>query len=259
MNRSKEMNRLFQIAARSEANVLILGATGTGKTTLAREIHDHSTRKERPFVAINLATLHEGTLESELFGHERGSFTSADSKRVGRLELANSGTVFLDEVGDLSLRLQARLLDFLHSRRICPVGGNRDTYLNVRVIAATHRDLSFLVRKREFREDLLHRLRVITMETQSLKDRGDDFGRIVHACLEDVCAITKRSVHSLSAAVAEALERYSWPGNFRELRNVLEFAVLAAEGSVIHLEHLPTWFLCSPLAPESTNSNLSNP
>jgi DNA-binding NtrC family response regulator len=232
----------LKIACRSEATVLITGPTGSGKTCLARRIHDESARRGKPFITVNLASLHEGTIESELFGHERGAFTGADSRRVGRLELANGGTVFLDEVGELSLRLQARLLEFLQSRTITPVGGNRESRLDVRVIAATHRNLSRAVEKGEFREDLFHRLRVISIGLKSLAERHEEFGELVHACLADACASAGRSVHRISGEVANRFESYRWPGNLRELRNVLEYAVLASDGPEILPSDLPDWF-----------------
>lgn len=237
------MNDWMKIATKGDANVLITGPTGSGKTCLARKIHESSPRRNKPFITVNLATLHDGTLESELFGHERGAFTGADQRRIGRLELANGGTVFLDEVGDLSLRLQARLLEFLQSRIIVPVGSNREVKLDVRVIAATHRNLPVAISRGDFREDLFHRLRVISIPLQSLNERADEFDRLVHSALADVCAANRCSISRISGEVALRFEAYSWPGNLRELRNVLEYAVLAAEGDEIRAEHLPLWFI----------------
>ncbi len=222
--------------------MLLLGATGTGKSTIAREIHVRSRRREKPFVTVNLACLHEGTLESELFGHERGAFTGADQRRVGKLELAQGGTVFLDEIGDLTPRLQARLLEFLQSRTISPLGSNREVRLDVRVIAATHRDLDRKVREGTFREDLLHRLRVVTIRMPGISELSENFGEVVHGILETVCREQRKSVKRLDPAFASKLEAYSWPGNFRELRNVLEFAVLSCSGETLTLEDLPPWF-----------------
>jgi DNA-binding NtrC family response regulator len=243
MSQHTGFNHLFEIACRSDANVLIAGPTGSGKTMLARRIHEQSKRKSKPFISVNVATLHEGTFESELFGHERGAFTGADQRRQGRLEAAQGGTVFLDEVGELSPKLQARLLEFLQSKTICPVGGSREIRLDVRVITATHRNLPKAVACGEFREDLFHRLRVISFQLKSLMERADEFDAILHGCLEEVCINAGKSILRISEAVAAKMESYSWPGNFRELRNVLEFAVLASSGQEIMLSDLPQWFI----------------
>ena len=167
----------------------------------------------------------------------------ADQRRVGRLEAAHGGTVFLDEVAELSPRLQARLLEFLQSRTIAPVGSNREIKLDVRVVAATNRDLQSMIAKNDFREDLFHRLRVISIDLKSLNERWDEFDELVHVCLAEVCASYGKSVFRISEEVADLLEKHSWPGNLRELRNVLEFAVLASDCGEIRLEHLPQWFL----------------
>jgi two-component system response regulator AtoC len=241
-----QTDKLVDLACRSDVNVLITGPTGTGKSRLAEEIHRKSARRGGPFVVVNLASLHEGTLESELFGHERGAFTGADSRRTGRLEQAQGGTVFLDEIGELTPRLQARLLEFLQAKRIVPVGGSREARLDVRVIAATHRNLPLSVAAGAFREDLFHRLRVIAMELPPLIHRSDEFDTILHACLDDICARTGRRLLRLSAEVAEALENHDWPGNIRELRNVLEFAVLASDSGEVRAQDLPAWFGAKP-------------
>ena len=183
MKLSEDLLNTYKIACNSNSTVLITGDTGTGKTHLASMIHNNSTKKGKPFVVVNLATLHEGTLESELFGHEKGSFTGAEHKRIGRLEAAQGGTVFLDEIGELSPRLQSRLLEFLNSKTIVPVGSNRELQLDVRVIAATHKNLQVAVKNKEFREDLFHRLRVISLKLLPLRERYEEFDGIVHDCL----------------------------------------------------------------------------
>lgn len=237
--------RDFRLAARSEMTVLILGPTGSGKSTAARAIHAAGDRMSKPFISVNLATLHEGTFESELFGHERGAFTGAESRRVGRFELAQNGTLFLDEIGELPLSLQGRLLEFLQSKVITPVGGNREICLNVRIIAATNRDLAADVEAGRFREDLYHRLRVLSIRLAGINEMADSFDNIVHKVLEDLCSEHGRLVHRLSEEVAQRLEQHPWPGNFRELRHVLEYCVLASEGTEIVPADLPAWFRSS--------------
>lgn len=236
-----ECEKLVRLASGSESNVLLTGPTGSGKSCIARKIHEASARRGKPFVAVNLAALHEGVLESELFGHERGAFTGADHRRTGKLEAADGGSVFLDEIAELQPRLQARLLEFLQSRTISPVGANRDKRLNVRVIAATHRNIRAAVSQGEFREDLYHRIRVIEIRMPSIAEQSDEFDSIVHTCIEELAGNLGRKVRALSEDAASLLENYHWPGNFRELRNVIEFAILSCGSEVLQASHFPQW------------------
>jgi transcriptional regulator with PAS, ATPase and Fis domain len=236
------LEKSIKIATQSDSIVLITGATGTGKTSLAKEIHEKSLRKSNPFIHINLATLHEGTFESELFGHERGSFTGADKRRAGRLQIAQGGTVFLDEVGELSQKMQAKLLEFLQSKTIFRIGANESTYVNARVIAATHKNLTEAVKNLEFRADLLQRLKVITLELKELKERMEDFSLILHKCLNDISSLFNVSVPKIDPQVIEKFHEYAWPGNIRELKNILEYAIQSSENDTITYQDLPLWF-----------------
>jgi len=241
-----ELGRGIDLAGRSEAAVLITGETGTGKSTLAEVIHAKSKRSSSPFVTVNLASLHEATIESTLFGHERGAFTGADRTRAGRFELAAGGTLFLDEIAELSLPLQARLLEFLQRRTFTPLGSHHERKLDVRVICATNRNLEEEVRKGTFREDLFHRIRVLHLALPALAElEGEAFSIAIHRALHMVSAKTGLIIHRIGKEVAELLECYPWPGNFRELENVLEISVLSARELELRLEDLPQWFVDS--------------
>lgn len=244
-----ELKRGMEIASRSGAAVLITGETGTGKSTLAEKIHREGPRSSGPFVTVNLASLHEATIEATLFGHERGAFTGAERNRIGRLELAEGGTLFLDEIGELSLPLQARLLEFLQRRTITPLGSHRERRLDVRVICATNRPLEREVREGKFREDLYHRIRVLHLRLPALAEmEGEAFSNVVHDAISSASAKIGAVIHRISKEVAELFECYPWPGNFRELENVLEVAVLSARGTELAIEDLPAWFVESARA-----------
>jgi transcriptional regulator with GAF, ATPase, and Fis domain len=230
--------RLVQSLQHSEATVLVAGESGTGKGLLARAIHDHSPRRSGPFVAVNCAALPENLLETELFGHVRGAFTGAIRDRVGRFELAAGGTLFLDEVGDLPLHLQAKLLRALQERTFERVGESQPVDADVRVIAASHRDLRRAVEEGRFREDLFYRLRVFPIEIPPLRERREDVEPVARYLLARVGARSGRELRFSPEALRELLE-YPWPGNVRELENALEYASTVAQGQTLQPEDLP--------------------
>ena len=225
--------------ADSTATVLIHGESGTGKELLARLIHDHSGRVRGPFVAVNCAAIPETLLESELFGHEKGAFTGAAARRVGRFERATGGTLFLDEVGDMSPGMQAKILRALQEEEIERVGGDRTIPVDVRVVAATNRDLAVEVAAGRFREDLYYRLAVVVIHLPPLRERGGDVELLARHYLEHFARKHARAVHEIGDDAVELLRSYPWPGNIRQLRNVIERALLVAEGPVLLPEHLP--------------------
>jgi two-component system response regulator AtoC len=225
--------------APSQATVLIAGETGTGKELIARAIHSYSDRARHRFVAINCSALAEGVLESELFGHVRGAFTGAAGARAGLFREADRGTIFLDEIGDISPGLQTRLLRVLQEREITPVGSDSPVKVDVRVIAATHQDLDALVKQGRFRGDLFYRLNVVRIELPPLRERQQDIPLLVHHFLQALAAQHGRDPVALDPEAEAMLLRYPWPGNVRELQNVLERAIVLAAQGVIGPEHLP--------------------
>lgn len=242
-NESSPLDKKVSYFSKSELPILITGPSGSGKSTLARKIHEKSERKNEAFIVVNLAELHEGTIESELFGHERGSFTGANNRKKGLLELANNGTVFLDEISELNIKYQARLLEFLQSSCVRPVGGSLSKKLNIRIICATNRDLDDLVKNNLFREDLLYRIRVLSVELLGLHDPNINFDSLIHEMLDKISKREKKIIHSIEEKFVEKLETYSWPGNFRELEHLLEAAVVNAENAELKFKDLPSWFL----------------
>ena len=224
--------------ARTNATVLLLGESGTGKEVAARAIHQLSERAQGPFVAINCATLSESLLESELFGHEKGAFTGATDRKRGRIELAHGGTFFLDEVGELKLNLQARLLRVLQERAFERVGGTRTLEVDVRWIAATHQDLRTQISAGTFREDLYHRLSVFPVRLPPLRERTGDLLPLAEVLLKRACHELKRPVMKLSEPAQRVLRAGRWTGNIRELANVLERAVILSDGDTIEPHHL---------------------
>jgi len=239
---SAPMQRLFEVLGQISATnvtVLILGESGTGKELVARAIHENSPRKEGHFVAVNCAALSEGLIESELFGHVKGAFTGAFAHKEGRMVYADRGTLFLDEVGDMPLSTQAKLLRVLETREVQPVGGNKTQKVDIRLLAATNRDLKQMVKEGRFREDLMYRLAVVSIELPPLRDRKSDIPLLIDHYVGELAAAHKRSVRGITPEARSALLRYDWPGNVRELRNALENMVLLARGEVLGIEDIP--------------------
>jgi DNA-binding NtrC family response regulator len=221
---------IVERVAPTDSTVMIRGESGTGKELVAREVHRRSHRADRPFVRVNCAAFSEGVLESELFGHEAGAFTGAKQTRLGRFEQANGGTLFLDEIGDVTLSVQVRLLRVLQERELERVGGNRTVKVDIRVIAATHRDLESMVRGGQFRQDLFFRLNVVPVEIPPLRQRPGDLAALARHFVAHFCRQLGKRLE-LSAAALDSLSGYDWPGNVRELRNAVERAVVLADGS----------------------------
>lgn len=241
-SKSATMLRLLKTArqaAESEATILLVGESGTGKNVLARKIHQWSPRRERAFVVVNCTTLSEQLLESELFGHVRGSFTGAVKDKPGRLEAADGGTVFLDEIADLGLALQTKFLRFVQERNFERVGGGETISVDTRIIAASNRDLEAEVAARRFREDLYYRLNVITLRVPALRERREDILSLAEWLLRAAAIRNRRAPVRLSPEAASAIVNYQWPGNVRELRNALERAVVLSHADTISPEDLP--------------------
>ena len=228
-----EVLRKVEQVAPTDTTVLICGETGTGKELIARAIHDRSTRKERPLVKVNCGAISAGLVESELFGHVKGAFTGAIERRVGRFELADGGTIFLDEVGELPLETQVKLLRVLQEQEFEPVGSSRPIRVDVRVIAATNRDLGEAVKAGRFRPDLFYRLNVFPLEVPPLRDRRPDIPKLAMFFLERFSKKFGKRIDTVSQATMDRLVSYGWPGNIRELQNIIERAVVVTHGSVL--------------------------
>jgi two-component system response regulator PilR (NtrC family) len=235
MERMKE--RIKRVAP-TNSTVLITGESGTGKELVARAIHSHSKRAARPFVPLNCGALPETLLESELFGHEKGAFTSADATKKGLVEAAERGTIFLDEIGEISLMMQVKLLRFLQERRFCRVGGTVEQDADVRVIAATNQNLAKMVESGEFRRDLFYRVNVIKLEVPPLKERKSDILSLAQHFVNKFNRQMDKTLRGLSTSAERALETYAWPGNVRELENVIERAVALEEAETVQAESL---------------------
>jgi PAS domain S-box-containing protein len=239
---SPAMRRVFDLiegSAKSDAPVVILGETGTGKDLTAKAIHEIGAGEGKPFVKVNCAALTESLLESELFGHVKGAFTGAYQDRAGRFEAAGGGTIFLDEIGDLPLSSQVKLLQVLEERTIERVGDNRRIPVDIRVVTATNRDLEELVRDRSFREDLYYRINVIPITVPPLRERTDDIPLLAESFLRRIRLSTDTPIRGLSRDAMNLLIEYPWPGNVRELKSALDYAAVTCDGPMIQMHHLP--------------------
>ena len=248
----KAVLKQVEVVAPTESTVLILGETGTGKELIARAIHTASSRSRRPFVKLNCAAIPTGLLESELFGHEKGAFTGAIAQRIGRFELADGGTVFLDEVGEIPLELQPKLLRVLQEREFERLGSTRTLRTDARLIAATNRELQKMVEQRKFREDLFYRLNVFPICVPSLRERSEDIPLLVNHFAQRFARRMNRTIETIPAETMAALTRYPWPGNIRELQNLIERAVILSRGPVLQI---PLHDLDNRTAPRRDNGN----
>jgi DNA-binding NtrC family response regulator len=242
VGRHPEMARIYQLIvqiAETPTTVLVTGESGTGKELVARAIHRRSARGGQPFVAVNVAAIPDSLVESELFGHERGAFTGAHARKLGKFELAHGGTIFLDEIGSLRLDLQTKLLRALQEREVERLGGLRPVPIDVRVVAATNVNLRQAVRHHAFREDLYYRLNVVPIHVPPLRERREDIPFLVEHFVRKVARECRRQVDGVSAGALEVLTRYDWPGNVRELENVIHRAVVLAAGPVVMLRDVP--------------------
>ncbi len=238
----KDVFHLIEMVAPSTASVLITGASGTGKELVARTIHEQSNRTNKPFVAINCAAIPETLIESEIFGHEKGAFTGAIERRTGCFELAEGGTLLLDEIGEMPVATQAKLLRVLEDRKLRRLGSKSETTVDVRVLAATNKVPEEAVARGELRNDLYYRLNVFNIHMPPLREHKEDIPSLVEALLKEMSAKHERKVGAVSEAVLNVFQNYSWPGNVRELRNTLERAVIVCDGGIVETKHLPPGF-----------------
>ncbi len=255
---SPQLQGVFDVvrrAATTKATVLILGESGTGKELIAQALHQESPRREKPFVRVHCAALSENLLESELFGHEKGSFTGAVARKEGRFEMADGGTLFLDEIGEISPAVQVKLLRVIQQREFERVGGTQTLKVDVRIVAATHRDLAAEVKAGRFREDLYYRLNVVSVTLPSLRDRKSDIPSLVNHFLEKYSDSYGKEVRGLAPGTLQALLAHDWPGNIRELENAIERAVVLAAGSELTADDLPP-VLRGPRPSGSTSNTL---
>lgn len=225
--------RQVEIVAPTDSTVLIRGETGTGKELIARAIHNLSSRRNRPFIKINCSAIPSSLLESELFGHEKGAFTGAVAQRIGRFEMADNGTIFLDEIGDIPLELQPKLLRVLQEQEFERLGGSKTLCVNVRVVAATNRDLETMIEEKQFRSDLYYRLNIFPLMLPALRARLEDIPLLAQYFANQYAQRLEKRINMIPEEVLQAFIRYSWPGNVRELQNVIERAVILSQGNVL--------------------------
>ncbi len=251
IGKTKSMKKIFEEirnVAKSNATILIYGETGTGKELIAQAIHNESKRKGKPFVAVNCAAIPETLLESELFGHEKGSFTGAYNRHIGKFEAANGGTIFLDEIGSLPFGLQAKILRVLQDKVISRIGSTESIPLDVRIISATNTDLKKAVQNRSFREDLFYRLNVVPINVPPLRKRQEDIPLLINHSLNRFNKEYSKKIKGFEDDATEILVQYHWPGNVRELENIIERIVALAKGNTIQKENLPKELLLSETA-----------
>jgi PAS domain S-box-containing protein len=259
LGHSSQMEKVFElmsVLARTDASVLITGETGTGKDLIAEALHKSSQRARQPFIKVNCGALPEALLESELFGHVKGAFTGAVTETVGMFRLAHQGTIFLTEIGDLSLPLQVKLLSVLDDQEFFPVGGSKKVKVDVRVIAATHRSLREEVRQGRFREDLFYRLNVLHLHTPPLRERDGDIRLLLDHFLREFSAKLGRDVTGFTPKAIDVLSQYPYPGNVRELRNIAEYSANICQGTAVEVKDLPLYLFRSA---ESSSTSVSSP
>src|SRR6478672_1784460 len=254
-NKMQEIFHLIEMVAPSTASVLITGASGTGKELVARTVHDLSPRRNKPFVPINCAAIPETLIESEIFGHEKGAVAGALERRTGCFELAEGGTLLLDEIGEMPVATQAKLLRVLEDSKLRRLGSKVETTVDVRVLAATNKVPEEAVARGELRNDLYYRLNVFNIHMPPLREHREDVPDLVHALLSEMSSKHSRRVATVSEAVLNAFKNYSWPGNVRELRNTLERAVIVCDGAVVETKHLPPGFGHAPVRPSMDDAD----
>ncbi|MBC7387476.1 MAG: sigma-54-dependent Fis family transcriptional regulator [Cryobacterium sp.] len=248
VGQSVEMKKVFSIIdklSRVETAVLIRGESGTGKELVASALHHNSPRKDNRFVTINCSAIPEALIESEFFGHEKGAFTGADGRKIGKFQYADGGTLFLDEMGDISMGMQVKLLRALQEKKFTPIGSNREIEVNVRIIAATNRNLEEMIKKNEFREDLFYRLNVLPIQLPPLRDRKSDIGHLAKYFVDKFNQQHRKEITGISADAMEAMMAHQWPGNIRELENVIEHAFVIENTTEITPDSLPETVLVS--------------